>query len=316
MRTQTKIMILLILTFGTFVGVFLGYQYIKDRQEKIFIKANEQAKNLIIDNILKFKAKGYLGPVNDYSCWDEMVNYVKHPTRQWEKVNLSTLKSFGFSYTWIFNKDFNTVYSAFDSINFKDEIQLPKETMANAFKDKGICHFFLNERDTLLEITGSTIVPSSDVNHQTTPQGYFFAAKYWNKEYGKEMESEMGFSISFRLPGDSLNAIQKDDSKITVSKVFKDAFGKDVMIVDFTSKNQLAKDFASTNKLSYSLIGLLIVTFFVFFFAVRSWITHPLAHITKSLNSENDTFVTELANKKNEFGEIAELIEKFFDQKI
>lgn len=316
MKTQTKIMILLILTIGTFAGVFLGYQYIKDRQEKIFIKANEQAKNLVIDNILKFKAKSYLGPVNDYSCWDEMIGYVNNPTRQWEEVNLSTLESFGFSNTWIFDKGFNMVYSVFDSTNFTENKQLPEETIARAFNNGGICHFFLNERDTLMEITGGTIVPSADVEHKTTPHGYLLAAKFWSKEYLKEMESEMDFSISFRLPEDSLRVIQNDDSKIIVSKVFKDAFGKVVLVVDFTSKNQLAKDFASTDKLSYALVGLLIATIFIFFFAIRRWITHPLIHITKSLNSEDDTYVAEIKSSKNEFGEIAKLIKKFFEQKI
>jgi len=316
MRTHTKIMILLILTIGTFAGVFLGYQYIKDKQERIFIKANEQSKNLVIDNILKFKAKSYLGPVNDYSCWDEMIGYVNNPTRQWEEVNLSTLESFGFSNTWIFDKDFSSIYSVFDSTIFTDNIQLPKETIVNAFREEGICHFFINERDTLMEITGGTIVPSADVEHNTTPQGYLLAAKYWSKEYLKEMESEMDFLISFRLPNDTLNPTQNDDSKITITKVFKDSYGKDVMIVDFTSKNQIANDLSSTNKLSYALIGLMIVTIFVFFFAIRSWITHPLSHITKSLNNENDMYVDELRGNENEFGEIAGLIKKFFDQKV
>lgn len=316
MKTQSKIMILLFLTLGTFAGVFIGYQYIKDRQEKIFIKANEQSKKLVIDNILKFKAKSYLGPVNDYSCWDEMTSYVKNPTHQWEGVNLSTLESFGFSNTWIFDINFNKVYTNFDSTIFKEELQLPKEIIASAFKEKGICHFFLNERDTLIEITGGTIVPSSDIDHKTTPQGYFLAAKYWSKGYIKEMESEMDFAINFRLPSETLVVIQNDDSKITVTKVFKDAFGKDILVVDFNSKNQLANDLASTNKLSYALVVLLILTIIIFFFAIRGWITHPLTHITKSLNCENDTYVTELESKKNEFGEISKLIRKFFEQKI
>jgi serine phosphatase RsbU (regulator of sigma subunit) len=316
MRTQVKIMILLILTIGTFSVVFLGYQFIKDRQEKLFINASIQSKNLVIDNIQKFKSKSYLGPVNDYSCWDEMIGYVKNPTKQWEEINLSTLESFGFSYVWIFDKDVKSIYSTFDSTIFNGSYQLSKENILHALNDNGTCHFFLNERDTLLEITGGTIVPSSDINHKTIPNGYFLAAKFWSKKYIHEMESEMDFSIHFRTPEDSVNTIQKDKSTITISKKYKDSFGKDVMTVDYISKNQLAKDFLSTNRMSYALIVLLIFTILVFFIAIRRWISKPLVLITKSLNNENDIYVSSLLNKKDEFGEIATLINKFFDQKI
>lgn len=315
MRTQTKIMILLFLTIAVFAGIFTGNQYIKNRQEKLFIKANEHTKDLVIENILRFKAKSYLGPVNDYSCWDEMINYVKKPNSQWEEVNLTTLNAFNVSYTWIYNKDFKLIYSEFDSSDFNNEILISQETLKKCLNEKGICHFFINVRDTLLEVTGATIVPSSDVAHKTSPQGYFLIGKYWNKSYIKDMENEMDFSISFRLPKDTLNIMPEDDSKILISKKFKDSNGMIVMIVDFTSKNQLAKDLSSTNKLSLALVILLLVTVFVFLFAIRTWITHPLKHITKSLESENEEYVNEFLNKKSEFGEIAGLIHKFFDQK-
>jgi len=315
MRTHTKIMILIILTSFTFVGVFLGYQYIKVHQEKIFLKVNQETKAQAIDNILKFKAKNDLGPVNDYSCWDEMVSYIHNPSKKWEETNLTTLSSFGFSNAWIFDKDLNIVYSDNDSTVNKNKVKILKGMILEGFKSRGLCHFFLNENDTLLEITGGTIVPSSDINHTTTAQGYFIAASYWNKEHLKELESEIDFSISFRSPFDSLSNQKVDDTKITISKSFYDAFGNTALIADFTRKNRLIRDLASTNKLSYFLIGLLIITFVVFSIAIREWITHPLMLLAKSLESEKTLYLSKLKNKNNEFGEIATLIKKFYEQK-
>ncbi|MBI9066813.1 MAG: hypothetical protein JEZ09_05930 [Salinivirgaceae bacterium] len=230
-------------------------------------------------------------------------------------VNISTIKSYGFSNTWILDEDFNMVYSVFDSTDFNSDLEISMETWANAFKDKGTCHFYLNVRDSILEIFDETIVPSVDYEHKTTAQGYFLAAKFWNKDFIYQMEAEMGFSISFRLPNDTLNIENKDDSKISVSKVLKDVLGNDIMIVDFTSNDQMAKDLSSTNKLSYVLITLLFITLFIFFFAVRCWISIPLTHITDSLNNGNSISVAALEGKKDEFGEIARLIERFFEQK-
>lgn len=316
MSTQAKIMILLALTLGVFIGVFLGYQLIQNKQEKLFLKANEDAKTLIIDNILAFKAKGFLGPVNDYSCWDEMVDYVEKPTRRWEEVNLTTIEVFNVSYTWIFNKNFELVYSTYDSTIFSEDVQLPKELISHVFSKAGVAHFFMNFRDTLFEITGGTIVPSTDVDHETEAQGYFFVGKFWDKEYVEEMENQMDFSISFRQLESEVENSNNDKSSIVISKVFRDAYGNNLMYVDFSSKNKLVSDLSSTKLLSNLLLGLMLVVLTGCFIAIRRWITIPLTAINKSLKTENDTLVDKLANQKTEFGEIAALIKQFFEQKV
>ena len=310
-------MILLILTIGSFLGIFIGYQYIKIYQEKVFIKANLEAKSQIIKNILNNKTKSNLGPVNDYSCWDEMVSYTKNPNRQWEEVNLTTLKSFGFSNAWIFDKDLNIIYSNNKSTLNQDRALKIKSMIAEGFKNSGLCHYYLNENDTLLEITGGTIVPSTDLYHNSKAQGYFITANLWDKEYIKELESEIDFSISFR------NALNKsanqgiDNSKIVISRDFADAFGNTVLTVDFTSKNKLVRDLSSINRLSYFLIIILLLTISIFSFAIRTWVTRPLNMIAKSLKNDKygDKYISHLLKNKNEFAEIALLINQFHEQK-
>jgi len=308
-------MTLLVVTIGVFAGVFLAYQYLKDRQEEIFNRANKESKVLVVDNILKFKSKSYFGTVNDNACWDEMVDYVKNPSPEWPTVNISVIEWYGFSNTWILDKRFNLVYSVFDSTHFKEDIRIPRKVWTSAFKKNSSCHFYLVVKDSILEVFGASIVPTEDIYHKTIAQGYFLAAKFWSKDYIHEMEHEMDFSISFRSPFDTLNPATQDDLKILVSKVLKDAMGNDAMIVDFTRKNEFATDISTSKRLSYALICLLIATIAVFFYSVRRWISIPLLRITKSLSSENEMFVGDLEQEKSEFGEIASLIKTFFEQK-
>lgn len=295
--------------------MFFGYQNIKNHQEELFNIANRESKNQIVENILQFKLKSYFGPVNDNSSWDEMVNYVKNPNEQWARINLSTVESFGFSNTWIFDKEFNQVYSVFDSTVFEKDVVIPTKTLECAFRDSGTCHFFLKVNDTVLEVFGGSVVPSNDLCHKTKAQGYFLAAKYWDKKFIHALEHETGFSIHFRMPLDTVAVSNEESSVITVSQLLKDVEGNTVLIADFTSNNKLAAELSSSNSLSYALILLLVVTFAVFFFSVRCWISIPLMQITKSLNSENELFVSDLERKRSEFGEIAKLIKQFFDQK-
>lgn len=316
MRIQTRIVLLLLLTILVFIGVSLGYQFIKKQQLQIFIKTNQEAENLIIDNNIKFKSQIYLGPVNDYSCWDEMINYIKSPTKEWEDVNLTTLNAFDLSSTWIYNSDYKLIYSTFDKTLLKEEIFINKKTIEDLFGDdkNEYCHYFLNIRDTLFEVTGATVVPSSDLDHKTTHYGYFFVGKFWGKDYIKQMENEMNFKISFRIPNDSINSNGIEESNI-ITKSFKDASGKIIMFVDFVNKNKIIDRLSSTDKLFYLLIVLLIITSLILIFAIHFWVNNPLRTITKSLSNENNTPIFTLVNRKNEFGEIARLISRFFEQK-
>lgn len=316
MRIQTRLVLLLLLTILVFTGVSIGYQYIKNQQIQIFIKANNEAESLVIDNNLRFKSQIYLGPVNDYSCWDEMISYIKKPTKEWENINLTTLNVFKLSSTWIYNSDYKLIYSTFDTTSIKKKNFINKETIEYLFRNdqNEYCHFFLNIRDTLFEITGATVVPSSDLEHKTAHHGYFFVGKFWSKDYIKQMENEMNFKISFRLPSDSLTIDKAERSNI-ITRTFKDAYGQNIMYVDFMNRNRIVERLSVTDKLFYILIILLVMTSLTLFFAIHFWVNNPLRTIANSLNNGNEATISTLENYKNEFGEIACLIKKFFEQK-
>ncbi len=316
MKTHIKILLLLTVTIFMFVGVFFGYLLIKAKQEKIFMQANEEAKTLVIDNILRYKANSFLGPVNDYSCWDEMIKYVNRPTREWERVNLTTLEAFGVSYTWIYNRDFQLIFSTYDTSLFNEEVELTKEILLKAFEKEGVAHFFMLVRDTLLEVTGATIVPSDDADHTTEPQGYFFIGKFWDKEYLSQLESEMNFNINFRKTTKLESFNGTNLSTTLVTRPFHDVFGNNIIFVDFIGNNQFVRQLSATNKFSVLLAILFIVTIVVFVWAIRSWVSYPLKRITRCLHTENEEFIMPLRDRSDEFGKFAELISKFFEQKI
>ncbi len=317
MKTQTKILILLFATIIVFASVFMGYVMLNARQEKIFLKANEESKKLVIDNILKFKEKSFKNLVTDYSCWDEMVNYISKPTKEWEETNLSTLDAFQLTNTWIYNKDFKKIFSTYDSSYFDNELCLSKELIDKAFKDNnGFCHFYINVRDSILEITGGTVVPSDDSEHKSYPNGYFLVGKFWSKKYITELENEMDFAIGMRPVKDSLSIQSNDVTKLTITRKYEDLASSKDIIVDFSSKNQLQKDLSSTKWISTLLIAMIILTMLIFSFFINRWVSNPLSHITKSLNTEDNSIVNELAEHKGEFGEVANLIRNFFEQKI
>lgn len=318
MHTRTKILILLSSTILTFSLAIVGYQYIKNRQEQLFLKANIEAKTQIIDNVLSYKSESFLAPVNDYSCWDEMVGYVKKPSRYWEDSNLNTvLSAFEVSNVWIYNKDLTLVFTAFDSSLYQESYLLNNEIIAKSFSNSSYCHYFTLVNNQLVEITGATIVPSEDSEHSTPAQGYFIVAKLWDRNYIEILENALDLKISL-LPIGSLSNSQNSlaSQNLTITKILKDINGDEIITLGFESPNQLASDIATTNKFSLIILLLLILTFIAFFIAIQKWISSPLKGIAQSLSNDDITPIEKLDGKKDEFGEIATLIRNFFDQKI
>ncbi len=317
MKIQTRIMVLLGATISVFVLALIWNQIIKKRQLEIFMEANKQAKVKVIENILSFKADNIAAPANDYSCWDEMVTYAAKPTKKWEDVNLTTiLDAYGSSQVWIFNKNLKLVYTNIDSTVLSGGVELSADLIKKLFSDTAFCHFFLPVNDTLFEVAGATIVPSTDNEHKTQAQGYLLTAKFWSKDYIRTMEQEMDFQIHIQKVSDVLNNGSPDENKIVIAKDYLDPDGNKIITVLFESRNQLMQDLSSTNFASYIIAGLLILTVVIFFFAIRAWVSVPLHQITEGLNKENIEHLNKLETKKNEFGEIAKLIKLFFDQKV
>jgi len=318
MHTRTKILLLLASTILAFSIAVAGYQYIKNRQEKLFLKANIETKTQIIDNVLKNKTNSFLAPVNDYSCWDEMVQYVKKPSSAWEESNLNTvLSAFDVSNAWIYNHDLKLIYSAYDSTLYNENIILDSKTIKKAFADSSYCHFFMLFGNNLVEVTGASIVPSSDTEHKSAANGYFIVAKLWDSNYVSVLEKALDSKIHIN----PIDSIIKSDNTITsqnlnIVKTQKNVFGDDIVNINFSSKNQLAKDIATTNRFSIIILLLLMGTFIAFFFAMQNWVSSPLKSIAQSLSHDDIAPIEKLDEKKDEFGEIASLIKNFFEQKI
>lgn len=318
MHTRTKILLLLASTILAFSIAVVGYQYIKNRQERLFLRASIETKTQIIDNILKNKAEGFLAPVNDYSCWDEMVQYVKNPSYAWEESNLNTvLSAFDVSNAWIYNHELKLLYSAYDSSLYDENFILDTKTIKKAFADSSYCHFFTMFENKLVEITGASIVPSSDSKHKSAANGYFIVAKLWDSNYVNVLEKALGSKIHIN-PIDS--TIQSNNNitsqNLNIVKTQKNVFGDEIVTINFTSKNQLAKDIATTNRFSIIILLLLMGTFIAFFFAMQNWVSSPLKSIAQSLSHDDIAPIEKLDGKKDEFGEIASLIKNFFEQKI
>ena len=124
---------------------------------------------------------------------------VKADDHGWAEKNLGleALAVKDFNALWIFQPDL-TLWHAKNN-RYAESLRdapLPRAALERLFAAHNVAHFFLQTREGWMEIRGATIHPSRDRFRETTPQGYFFAGRFWIDENIRRMSLFTGYDIS------------------------------------------------------------------------------------------------------------------------
>lgn len=286
----------------------------------LFQQSQEQDQKLLVDRILELKGSSLEMFAYDYTFWDEMVNFVKKPTKKWASENIETaMSTYKANMVWIYKKDYSPLYFTSDvECNGLKEIS-SKVDYSKLFEKNRFCHFFLDSPCGLIEIRGATIHPTADHDRKTLPQGCFIAGRLWNEEYIADISRLTNNSINlslFKKRAFESSPNQKSGI-IELSKILKGWDEKPVANITALKESILVKQFIySSNRLYvlYIIFGLTILaTTFALF---TRWVSLPLSMVSRSLNENNPALLTAIQKHKNEFGQLALLVESFFKQKI
>lgn len=307
---------LVILLFST-----LAYHYSRTKETKLFNEAYRENNKISISSILKFKEKELEKTASDYSVWDDMVNFINSSDKSWAKDNIeASIYTLDMSIATVYSADYSLIYSIQDSINFgKERFSISSSDIKSALAGKKNCHFFLMTPQGLMEISGSPIVPSSDVNKTSPPAGYLIWGRLWNHKFITNLENSCNAMIEvIPLKTSSDLKIIKNSNDLNNNAItffLLGSMGNKIAQVDFLSKNQF--QMKHSYFYFYTLIPALIalIVGFIFFFAFRTWISMPLNQISQSLKKENPSPLLKITESNREFHAIAQLIVAFFEAK-
>jgi len=321
MRVQTKLNILFFILSFLFIGGVLYQQSYENRRIYSLFKQDQEEKNIFLGKLLSLKGESIRTLAFDYTYWDEMVKFLNTKNMDWAKQNMdaNVLETYKVDAIWVYEPDLSLVYSINrEGIDYLKEFPLPKETIKDIFTEKRLRHFFINTKDGLFEVRGATIHPGSDAERVTPIQGYFFACRQWNQGYLAELsklaEGEVEVS-SVKRDIPPRNELLKS-STIIVSSHFNDLSGKPVAYLYVKIFSKAAESFSVSSKRSIIvfisfLIFILIVIAVFFTFSVSL----PLVVISQALRGEDSGKLVVLEKDTGEFGDIARLIARFFEQR-
>lgn len=320
MKVQKKITFVLCVIIIIFIA-FLVFRYRSDREyvELLRMDKAEQLQKLLL-KIVEIKGKPLEMQVRDYTYWDDMVNFVRTGDRKWAAENLDeVLKTYKENATWVYRMDNSLVYSA-NSLGDKklEEIPVPQASIGQLFSEDRFCHFFALTSHGVMEIQGATIHPTNDPERKTPPAGYYFVGMLLDEKYFGEIQRVLEAKIKI-VPVDRTSAPNiktHDVGVIAVSNSLMGWDGKNVarIFAESVSLAILQLDQSVREQFVIALLFSLTVLTVISFVLMR-WVNAPLRLITESLEKQNTFGMSALKQQHNEYGHIARLEAKFFDQK-
>jgi hypothetical protein len=169
----------------------------------------------------------------------------------------------------------------------------------------------------LMEIYGATIHPTEDSARKTPPRGYLFAGRLWNDRFVGEMARLSGSTIeltSARMP-----LISRDFEKGSKVVIQRQLPGWDGTAVQTAWIGVVAPTVASIERsLSrqfWALAALLAAIIGILYIFVSLEVSAPLGLLYQGLDSEDPVIAEQLSADRSEFGYIAQLVTKVFEQK-
>jgi signal transduction histidine kinase len=321
MKVRTRLIYMLFLITVAFLFVFISFR-INERKAIISLfekNAKEKQKNF--DKTLDLKGASLEALAFDYTYWDELVSAVTGEDKAWVTTNFtgSSLSTYKANAIWLYRADQQFYYSVNNLKNDKlNRLDLPAEAF-NKLYQKRFAHFFIDTAAGLMEIRAATIHPTKDVERKTTPLGFFFTGKLWTNSYLKEISEITECSVGLKPAGGyGGRPLFLDPQKgvITFSRGLNDWNGQALERLDVSFVSLEIKDFNQKSK-NYLFLLILSVGLLAIIGAssVICWIFLPLYSISRTFKTEDLKSIQSLQDKNTEFGDIARLIVKFFQQK-
>jgi len=276
---------------GLVIFIFLWWIF-NTNQKKLFLKASQINDIKITSQVLYFNEEKYTGPLIDNSEWDETVQYVANPTRDFEEECINTLlETFSINAIWVYDPDWNLVYTVNDSSEKALFTLLSPDSIKNSLsRQNPKCHFFLTKDSLIFEVFGATIVPTIDIRHLSSPSGFYFYAITWDTALIRGFEKITGMSIDLSI---STSGDQEVIEYLPnhVHRDLSDWNGRPIASITFVNHDPVLMEWEKTMRILvlFSVcIGLVFILLLGYLF--RKWVTTPLKFTIKELHASEERF--------------------------
>ncbi len=317
MNIQTRILLLIFVVIGLFSG-WLALQ-IHQEEKKLSAISEEtvrEKKDSFVRSI-ELKGANLKSLANDYSYWDEMVQFIEKRDKAWAYQNLeSGLATFKADGILVLDPDFNKVYSLYSKKAGSLDTGLGKNNFETAFSRGLFPHFFVMTKAGLLEFRGAPVQPVSDVERKSAPKGYLLAEKLWTNADVDELAVLTGCGIEITTTTRPEPERALNNGKVHFAEYLAGWDGRPAASMYLNTTPGSYNDITKAMKMQTAFFIIFAATILcIISFAMIRWVSRPLARISRTLVDQNPALLSGMEDDRTEFGMTAGLIKRFFEQK-
>jgi len=255
---------------------------------------------------------------NDYSLWDEMVDYIAAPTAEWAENNITvSLETFEVSGAWVFRTDGSLIFGV---NNLHPEQALPPELqprqVAALFDWELFPHCYVASEGGVLELCGAPIQPTSDTHRRSKPLGYFVVGRYCTPEALSELAALARCDVTLVSAQDHEGAGLLARGQV---QNFIDLSNREGSVV---GRLRLRSSVPGWIEAKRSLdIGLLVHTLLALFLlavllqCINVLVLRPLGLLARGLEDGGGAALDRLERSNDEYGQLARLIRYYAERR-
>jgi len=313
--------LILLLTFVglLFLGGLFWLQYFQKRQMILLGRSKLEEQQRIFNLLVKVKSHGLESFVTDNTYWDELVSFTKTANPHWAKQNIDgSIIPLKIHAAWIFRPDGSMIYST-NTVNNPslNNLAIPGSHIQAAIRSLWVLHFFIPTPAGVMEVFGAPIQSTADLTRKSPAFGYLLAGKLWNASFLEDLSHLAGahvdVSSSAFLPADSGRAKGND---LSFSRALPGWDRKTISWIHVTSSIPFLAEYeyyALQNSILLFVFAGVIIG--VLSFTLIHWVGRPLNLLSRGMDEERADLIKSLALFPDEFGMLAQLIQRFISQK-
>ena len=313
MRTQHKLFLILFLSFFIIVITILFVFHFQRDQKRMLSESYAVQLEKNINDLLVLNSGTLHQVANDYTFWDEMVNFLHTHDKKWANENIHTMMvNFKVDAVWVFDSARNNFYSEqYENIplnlNFSDSTLMFNYLHFNRFIKTHVAMDSL-----VVEIIGATIHPTNDPERITEPRGYFLLAKVWNSNYFHLLENITQGELTF-VKNKPFKPLELKKDYVMAYSPVTDWNNRNVGFIQVEKKLEVLGDYERiSQKMLFLIIISAVLTLGAFAYFSSLWVNKPLRLIEEILVTTDYKKVRQLKTFSREFRQISRLIFKFF----
>lgn len=149
-------------------------------------------KKALFDQLARMRTEPLRKAVADYTLWDDLVRYVRHPSEQWVRNEVDvSLETFNFNGLWLYRADGTLLHAVFKRVPGqaqRESFPLPIASVPAIFAGGApFPRFFIATDHGLLEIFAAGIFSVNDPQRRGQPAGYLLAGVLWDRRHLNEL---------------------------------------------------------------------------------------------------------------------------------